>query len=73
LQRVKFLFIYLFIYLSIKLYLSKNALFFSFEIDLDKAKGNETTLLIITHFVNLFCDTLAQLKYSKKVIKKEIK
>ena len=32
--------------------------------------GNERTLLEITHFVNLFCDTLAQVKYNDN-LKKE--
>merc|ERR1711957_3134 len=44
----------------------KNAIFFSFEIDLDVNRDKDSTLLVITHFVNLFCDTLAQLKFSKK-------
>ena len=39
-------------------------IFFSFGIDLTKPK-QEKTLLKITHFVNLFVDTLAQLKYNK--------
>lgn len=39
-------------------------IFFSFSIDLTKTK-QERTLLEITHFVNLFVDTLAQLKYNK--------
>ena len=39
-------------------------IFFSFSIDLTKPK-QEKTLLEITHFVNLFVDTLAQLKYNK--------
>ena len=40
-------------------------IFFSFSIDLTKPK-QEKILLEITHFVNLFVDTLAQLKYSSK-------
>ena len=40
-------------------------IFFSFGIDLTKPK-QEKILLEITHFVNLFVDTLAQLKYNKK-------
>ena len=39
-------------------------IFFSFSIDLTKPK-QEKILLEITHFVNLFVDTLAQLKYNK--------
>ena len=39
--------------------------FFSFNIDLTKP-NQERDLLEITHFVNLFVDTLAQLKYSKQ-------
>ena len=39
-------------------------IFFSFGIDLTKPK-QEKILLEITHFVNLFVDTLAQLKYNK--------
>ena len=39
-------------------------IFFSFSIDLTKSK-QERKLLEITHFVNLFVDTLAQLKYNK--------
>ena len=39
-------------------------IFFSFSIDLTKPK-QEKILLKITHFVNLFVDTLAQLKYNK--------
>ena len=39
-------------------------IFFSFNIDLTKTK-QERILLEITHFVNLFVDTLAQLKYNK--------
>ena len=40
-------------------------IFFSFSIDLTRPK-QEKILLEITHFVNLFVDTLAQLKYSSK-------
>ena len=40
-------------------------IFFSFSIDLTKPK-QEKTLIKITHFVNLFVDTLAQLKYNKE-------
>ena len=39
-------------------------IFFSFSIDLTKPK-QEKILLKITHFVNLFVDTLVQLKYNK--------
>ena len=39
--------------------------FFSFNIDLTKP-NQDRDLLEITHFVNLFVDTLAQLKYSKQ-------
>jgi hypothetical protein len=47
----------------------KSALFFSFELHMN-SKSNERKLLEITHFVNLFCDTLAQIQYSDE-IKKE--
>ena len=40
-------------------------MFFSFNIDLTRP-NQERNLLEITHFVNLFVDTLAQLKYSKE-------
>jgi hypothetical protein len=43
----------------------KNVLFISFEVQLSRA-GQEQRLLEITHFVNLFADALAQLKYSDK-------
>ncbi len=33
------------------------------------SKGNERLLIEITHFVNLFSDTLAQIKYSDKMKK----
>jgi hypothetical protein len=49
---------------------SKHALFFSFELHLNKTSGQENTLLEITHFVNLFADTLAQLKFNEN-LKKE--
>ncbi len=44
-------------------------MFFSFELHLNVKSGIERTLLEITHFVNLFSDTLAQLKFSEKVKK----
>jgi hypothetical protein len=44
-------------------------LFFSFELHLNRNTGHENILLEITHFVNLFADTLAQLKYSDSVKK----
>ena len=47
------------------------AVFFSFNINLTYS-GQERRLLEITHFVNLFVDTLAQLKYSAK-FKNEVK
>ena len=46
-------------------YIEGNNVFFSFEIDLTKP-NQEKLLLEITHFVNLFIDTLAQLKYQKE-------
>lgn len=36
---------------------------------LNKTLGHENYLLEITHFVNLFSDTLAQLKYNENVKK----
>jgi hypothetical protein len=44
-------------------------LFFSFEVHLNTGSGHERTMLEITHFVNLFSDTLAQMKYSEKAKK----
>ena len=49
----------------ISMYVEGNNIFFSFNIDLTRP-NQERTLLEITHFVNLFVDTLAQLKYSKE-------
>ena len=49
----------------ISMYVEGNNIFFSFNIDLTKP-NQERDLLEITHFVNLFVDTLAQLKYSKQ-------
>ena len=46
-------------------YVEGNNIFFSFNIDLTRPYQNRI-LLEITHFVNLFVDTLAQLKYSKE-------
>ena len=46
-------------------YVEGNNIFFSFSIDLTRP-NQEQKLLEITHFVNLFVDTLAQLKYSKE-------
>ena len=45
--------------------------FFSFDINLTY-KGQDRKLLEITHFVNLFVDTLAQMKYTKK-FKQDVK
>jgi hypothetical protein len=50
----------------ISAYAEGNNVFFSFSIDLTRP-NQERNLLEITHFVNLFVDTLAQLKYSKEV------
>ncbi len=36
---------------------------------LNKTQGHENVLLEITHFVNLFSDTLAQFKYNEDVKK----
>ena len=47
------------------MYAEGNNVFFSFNIDLTRP-NQERNLLEITHFVNLFVDTLAQLKYSKE-------
>ena len=47
------------------MYVEGNNIFFSFNIDLTRP-NQERNLLEITHFVNLFVDTLAQLKYSKE-------
>ena len=47
------------------------AVFFAFNINLTYS-GQDRKLLEITHFVNLFVDTLAQLKYSVK-FKNEVK
>ena len=49
----------------ISMYVEGNNIFFSFNIDLTRPE-QERTLLEITHFVNLFVDTLAQLKYTKE-------
>ena len=49
----------------VSMYVEGNNIFFSFNIDLTKP-NQERTLLEITHFVNLFVDTLAQLKYTKE-------
>ena len=49
----------------ISAYVEGNNIFFSFNIDLTRPYQNRI-LLEITHFVNLFVDTLAQLKYSKE-------
>ena len=49
----------------ISAYVEGNNIFFSFNIDLTRP-NQEQKLLEITHFVNLFVDTLAQLKYSKE-------
>ena len=49
----------------VSMYVEGNNIFFSFNIDLTKP-NQERTLLEITHFVNLFADTLAQLKYTKE-------
>lgn len=49
----------------IGMYVEGNNIFFSFNIDLTKP-NQDRDLLEITHFVNLFVDTLAQLKYSKQ-------
>ena len=46
-------------------YVEGNNIFFSFNIDLTRP-NQDRILLEITHFVNLFVDTLAQLKYSKE-------
>ena len=46
-------------------------MFFAFNINLTYS-GQDRKLLEITHFVNLFVDTLAQLKYSVK-FKNEVK
>lgn len=48
--------------------ISKFGLFFSFHINLNR-NDQARKLLEITHFVNLFSDALAQLKYSEKVKK----
>ena len=53
------------------IYEEANNIFFSFNIDLTRPK-QERLLLEITHFVNLFVDTLAQLKYTKE-FKEELK
>ena len=45
-------------------YIRKFSIFFSFDIYLNISTGQERRLMEITHFVNLFCDTLAQIKYS---------
>ena len=46
-------------------YVEGNTIFFSFNIDLTRP-NQDRKLLEITHFVNLFVDILAQLKYSKE-------
>ena len=46
-------------------YVEGNNIFFSFNIDLTRP-NQDRKLLEITHFVNLFVDTLAQLKYNKE-------
>ena len=48
----------------ISMYVEGNNIFFSFNIDLTRP-NQERNLLEITHFVNLFVDTVAQLKYPK--------
>ena len=48
----------------ISAYVEGNNIFFSFNIDLTRP-NQDRNLLEITQFVNLFVDTLAQLKYSK--------
>ena len=55
------------IYFSDQVNLSREpfTVIFSFDINLTYS-GQDRKLLEITHFVNLFVDTLAQLKYSKK-------
>ena len=53
----------------ISMYAEGNNVFFSFCIDLTRP-NQERNLVEITHFVNLFVDTLAQLKYSKEVKEK---
>jgi hypothetical protein len=47
----------------------KHALFFSFEIHLNQQTGHERRLLEITHFVTLFSDCLAQIKYKPELVK----
>ena len=55
------------IYFSDQVNLSREpfTVIFSFDVNLTYS-GQDRKLLEITHFVNLFVDTLAQLKYSKK-------
>ena len=49
----------------INLITEKNNIYFSFEIDLTTSYQNRI-LLEITHFVNLFVDSLAQIKYTNE-------
>ena len=50
----------------INLLTEENNIYFSFEIDLTASEQNNRIFLEITHFVNLFVDGLAQIKYTKE-------
>ena len=56
---------------SINSYFDENNIYFTFDIDLN-ASYQERIYLEITHFVNLFVDSLAQIKFSDE-FKKKIK
>jgi len=56
---------------TINSYLNENNIYFTFDIDLN-ASYQERIYLEITHFVNIFVDSLAQIKYTDD-FKKKIK
>ena len=54
---------------SINSYVDENNIYFTFDIDLNEGY-QERIYLEITHFVNLFVDSLAQIKYTEEFKKK---
>ena len=54
---------------SINSYLDENNIYFTFDIDLNQSY-QERIYLEITHFVNIFVDCLAQIKYTDEFKKK---
>ena len=54
---------------SINSYFDENNIYFSFDIDLNESY-QERIYLEITHFVNIFVDCLAQIKYTDEFKKK---